>query len=1109
MASAGQTQTLNARVLRFRAQPELEDACALAEDLLAAGRHVDARAIASSAQQQQRPVVAAAPLLVLEGRAWFMERDLSRAQAALVKAIKHDPQSPAAYRWLGAVLIERGDAARGARAFERALELSPQDPELRRLLQRAREGETVRSVPAATAESLRAMPAAENHPPVAERTRTAEREPSGGGWVESSDDGPTAQFKGRAFTRNASPLRSVPPGSFAAASERSAPDSSRTASNEPGIATGAAAQRADPSTPTRTRTPAPPARTPAPPARTPAPPASSPARATSLHARPTGSPISSRASASASAASPLPSGQVASPKAAARAPATPPPMTPRTPASQAAIDSTARATSFASPARAAPVSPNQVDDPDAVLALLARQGIFEPAEATPVGWAEEDQVERSGTRLRGTLIGIWIGTLILAGLGYFGWQYHLGRRHAEAAVLAAKARGAAFLGDYRTLVDAERLLHVARDKHPRSAEVLRLQIFVHAQRVLESGTRELGALRTAMLRAKQLDVAPSHRAVADAVMAAYAAQGDPDVALEQAGRAAAGQAELLYLVGRLHQRAGNTAAAERNLVAAVAAAQDLLGANLSLAELQQQTARESEALRGFEQVIARAGSHTRARLWRAYLSAPQAEPARILGELETLSKLAHAGAASDRILWSLTRARILERTGQRPQAVAALRQALQSGATDAQLLTEIANLARSIGQSGLAQQAATYAVSVAPRQQMLRLHLAEILIERHNGGQAFALLANLAASEPVLRLRARAALETGDPQLLRPALEALEAQLAVQRADLGAQSLRLRLAAALDPDPKFLAEAKALLLRRPENLDVLRAVGEIALALGSKSDASSALKQLASLAPADAEAHHLLGRARRMAADAAGARASFERALALSPSFPAALAALGALCLDLGDYARAVAIFEQLSAESPLSGRLGLIESLIGLGQLDDAQRQLGGVPESLRDDPATRETAARLALARGKPKHALERLAPLLRSAPAQIWALQGDALRAAEQWTAATAAYEKALELDDALPEALLGRAQTLLRARSHSAALELLIEAKSALAGRLRPTELRARHLTLLGQAYVARGKKKDMQAGRDALRQALELEPEGRHAPAAKRALDGAQ
>jgi tetratricopeptide (TPR) repeat protein len=974
MGSAGHTHILNARVLRFRSRPDLEDPCVLAEDLLAAERYGDARGIAVSAQNGGAS--STGKLLVLEGRAWYMDRDLGRAQAAFVKAVKHDPRLSEAFRWLGKVLLERGDPSRAARAFERTLELVPHDGEAQRLLQQARNIEAPPSLAAVAPVPAPGLPDAFR------RSRRPTPEPPGRPWAS------------------------------AAASQLAAP---------------------------------------------------------ALKA--------SRASGAAGSSTPRPAQSAVAP--------------------------------LPQHAVAGPAGTSDPDDPDAILAMLSRHGIFERPDAAGVAWSPPQQVVREGTRLRGTLIGLWAAVLLVVASGYFGWQSFVQYRHGEAAKLAAKARQAAFRGDYHTLVDAERLLHQAREQHPRSAEVLRLQVFVHSQRVLESGSREIGALDAAVLRAKQIGVDPGYPALGRAVMAAYSGKPvDIGAALEQAAQAARGQPELLFLVGRLQQRFGKPELAQARFEAASTAAPELLAARVSSAELQQAMGHELEAKAGFDAVVKSQSDHVRARLWRAFLAAPAGEPGQVLGELESLTKFARAGASSDRILWALTRARILDRTGQRSEAIEAIKEALTGGGTEPQLLAMVAEQARMLGQLGLSQQAATLAVAAAPRSPRYRLLLAQLLIDRSEGERALALLAHLPPTEGnVPGLRARASLQTADPQAMRASLEALEAYLESHKTDLEAQSLRLRLSAALDPDPKLLAEAKALLRRPPPNPHVLRAVGEIALAVRAPSDASAALKQLTSLAPADPEAHYLLGRARRAAGDQGGAESSLRRALVLSPGFADALAALGALLLDTGEYGRAAAAYEELSVQSPMSARLGLVEALIGVGRLDDAQTQYAAVSDTFRDGAAARETGARLCLAQNKPKQALELLAPLVRSgASAGTLALEGDALWAAGQSSQAAAAYDRALAIDAALPEALLGGAELQLRAGNHKDALAQLLQAKTALASRLRPPDIRARMMVLLGQAYLARKKKNDVKTGRELLQQGLELDPNGRYASRARRALE---
>jgi Flp pilus assembly protein TadD len=125
---------LNARLLRFRSQPGSEDAYALAEDLIGAQRYGDARSVTVGAQPKDHED---GGLLVLEGRAWLLERDMVRAQAVLLRAVRASPELAEAYRWLGYVLLKRGDPQRAAKTLHRALELDPNDAEAAKLATRS------------------------------------------------------------------------------------------------------------------------------------------------------------------------------------------------------------------------------------------------------------------------------------------------------------------------------------------------------------------------------------------------------------------------------------------------------------------------------------------------------------------------------------------------------------------------------------------------------------------------------------------------------------------------------------------------------------------------------------------------------------------------------------------------------------------------------------------------------------------------------------------------------------------------------------------------------------------------------------------------------------
>jgi Tetratricopeptide repeat len=71
-------------------------------------------------------------------RMYLSGHRLSEAQSALVAAGKAAPRDPEIYRWLGEVLLRRGDAERAEKVLERAIQLGTRDADARLWLERAR-----------------------------------------------------------------------------------------------------------------------------------------------------------------------------------------------------------------------------------------------------------------------------------------------------------------------------------------------------------------------------------------------------------------------------------------------------------------------------------------------------------------------------------------------------------------------------------------------------------------------------------------------------------------------------------------------------------------------------------------------------------------------------------------------------------------------------------------------------------------------------------------------------------------------------------------------------------------------------------------------------------
>jgi tetratricopeptide (TPR) repeat protein len=574
-------------------------------------------------------------------------------------------------------------------------------------------------------------------------------------------------------------------------------------------------------------------------------------------------------------------------------------------------------------------------------------------------------------------------------------------------------------------------------------------------------------------------------------------------AVDEALEADSDDAAVLYMVGRVEQRLGRETALE-HLQAAVEKEPAMVAAAMALAEARADDGLDSEALELVDAVLARDDTHMRASLWKAFLTANDTDPDEGLAFLEAKTEeLDDLGAATDRVLAGLTRARLLRRKGESEAATDAVDSAAQGGATDPRLLALVAREALSVGLMTRAQTAATEAVRGAPTNTEFRKLLAEIFIKRRDGLRALRTLGSLSAEDPdVLRMSAKGALLVGGSEALAAASSALGQYMEAHPDDenVEMQSLQIRLAVAQGGAREALGPARQLARDAPGDPNAALALGEAALEAREPRLAVEALERLVSAAPEDAEGHYLLGRALRLSNDSEEAESSFRRALELLPGHTDAQLALGRLLLDLGRYEDADTLYQELAQQggmaaglsTALRGRLGRIEALVGLGRVDDASVQLENLREEDRERAVARPPAALLALADNQPGDAVSAMRPLVeRDNPrASDVALFGEALLAAGETEAANQAFDQALEIDPGSPEALLGKAALAVRAESERDANAVLDRVEEALGQRVRPPGMRARALTLRGRTYLLSGRDSKAEA-REVLRRAVEL------------------
>jgi tetratricopeptide (TPR) repeat protein len=1056
MRAVSTGQELDTRLLRFRTRPGSEDAARLATDLLNANRTSDALEIAAAGLRASPDDL---DLLMVEGRAELSGGDLLKAQAALLKAARVGSTRKEPYRFLGEVLLKRGDPQRAAKVLERARGIDPADRAIQALHERAQRLAKIAETDHETAaQKSRASfvpptPVADVEertmvrPELSERLAAVTKEKA----AQILDDGldedsatrvgppPTAREARampapRPMAPKIDPPKLDPP-------KLDPPPAIESSTTPGGFVAPVRAGEGPRQAPSRRPPPLPPREEPAPAIETPAPISGG-----------TPSPFEA------------PSEEVETPVAFADSDEAPPPEPePDEPLGEHA---------------------GEPEDPDAVLEMLRREGIFEPPTGEPATWSPRKDAKIERTTIGWVLGGVWVLAIGAAVGGWYGWQEYVRQRHAQAAALVDQARAEALAGDHEDLVDAERHLREARDLDPHATSNPTVLLFVHAQRALEDGAFEIGYLAPTVARAERTGGDPSYLHAASAIVAA--GNSNAPLARTENDAALAGAPDdgvVLYLVGRLGQRLGDEHALE-HLEAATQRDPQLAAAAIALAEARHDEGRHEDALALLDGVLGRDANNLRAKLWRSFLTADDDEIDPALAVLTALEpRLAH-GAPTDHVLFDLTRSHLLRRQGHHDEAGAAVEQALSRGAQEPRLLALVAQAARAEGRYLQAEYAATEAVRGSPQNDDFRKLLAAIYLDRRNGSHALQVLTQLPADDPdVLVMSARAALMVGTDAALSTAAGAIDAYTeGHEDASVELRALRIRIACAGDGDPgPVLEQARALAHDNPGDPVPAFALGEAALRAHQAQQAREALETVVRTDPDDAEGHYLLARAYRMSGDAEQAETHFRRAIELSSELVDAKVALASLLLDTGDYAAADALYVEIGrlagsssgASLTLTGRLGRVESLIGLGRLDDADVQIESVRGADRDAAIAHLTSAHLAMAHRHYGDAVRELRPLSEAATPTVTVLAafGDALAGAGEADAAGAAYDRALAIDADSPDALIGRATLFVDANAARDATPLLDRATTSLESRIRPPSMRARLITLRARLAMA--------------------------------------
>ncbi|HKU39341.1 MAG TPA: hypothetical protein VJR89_14365, partial [Polyangiales bacterium] len=490
---------------------------------------------------------------------------------------------------------------------------------------------------------------------------------------------------------------------------------------------------------------------------------------------------------------------------------------------------------------APPTDPSEPADADRVLELVARYGLFEqPRSTQPAEWAAAHEVEPRGTRVRNVLIGLWVFTLLASVGGYFGWQEFVKQRHARAAAWVQDARSLMQRGDHASLVDAERLLRLAREQHPASTDIPLEALLLQVERVLEDGERDLAALKIALARAPVSTEGKAAQDIASAVISAWG--GDRalrDKLVDQALAGASGDARRLHLLGRLEERIGRPQARE-HIEAAAQSDPKLIPAQLALALLALDAGDRSDALQRVDAALAVHKEHLRARLLRLFISADDGDPAQLRAAIGALAEPMKLAGPLDELLFALLDARVSRRQGQTEAASKAIERAAGLSVDEPRYLGWVAREALAVNKPALAQTAAGRALSVAPDVAPYRRLLARVLIERGDGARARELLDKLPLEDAEAQImKAEAALLEDDEASLKAALAALGQLPAVKgESQVHVGALKVRLESKLTPSKAVVDRAKALVRSAPGDPDALLALAEAGLAAHDPATAS-------------------------------------------------------------------------------------------------------------------------------------------------------------------------------------------------------------------------------------------------------------------------------
>lgn len=282
--------------------------------------------------------------------------------------------------------------------------------------------------------------------------------------------------------------------------------------------------------------------------------------------------------------------------------------------------------------------------------------------------------------------------------------------------------------------------------------------------------------------------------------------------------------------------------------------------------------------------------------------------------------------------------------------------------------------------------------------------------------------------------------------------------------------------------------AKTMLSQPQDQADLQAMLAQAWRIQGRKEEHEAALARAFQAVPGHSPALLEQARARAVGGDAGAALALVDALLKAHPTMTEAHLLRADLLLATGaEPALVVESLRRAIAADPAApdGRIALVRTLLGSGNVDEAERELGELARIAPNHPGTRYLQAQVALARQKPEQARVLAQQLLTMTPANPLALElaGMAELANKAPVQAEALLAKAVSIKPDMPVALRLLVSTYLQLGQPDRAL-------AALPSGLLKASSDPALLALAGQAFMLKGQSEEAQSH---FTRAAQLEP----------------